>query len=437
MNTRITLLFLCLFAASERIYAQVAIIEDGSPPDSSAIFQLESDSMGFIFPRLSMEQIEAIENPAEGLVVYCTNNTIKAPVFWNGEKWVDIGGKPFYKVGEKREGGIVFYVYPSGLRALILDTNSYAGSYWSCSWDQMVATHVEIGYGKVNSALLSYCNASPDKPVSICENLYWNGYSDYYLPSMNELFTAITFCSSNPNECVDQWSINYFEPQHFYWTSNQSSLSTGFAVRADGEAIQDGIYCYAFEGGPRIECGFNIRCIRDSYSIPPCEVPTYPDAGPNQLHIQGLSTYLQGNVPNHGTGSWTIEMGTGGSISDPADPATLFTGLQGHSYMLKWTITTECGYLDDNVSILFDCPSANAGPDQTGLTSNSTNLQGNTPYAGSGLWTIIQGNNGTIINPSNPLSSFSGSSGETYILRWTITSEFCTVSEDDVIISFI
>lgn len=53
--------------------AQVAINNDGSPPDSSAILDLQSSSLGLLIPRMTFIQRNAIENPKEGLMVICTN----------------------------------------------------------------------------------------------------------------------------------------------------------------------------------------------------------------------------------------------------------------------------------------------------------------------------------------------------------------------------
>lgn len=62
-----------LLLVSLNLTAQVAINTDGSPPDSSAILDLQSSSLGLLIPRMTFIQRNAIENPAEGLVVLCTN----------------------------------------------------------------------------------------------------------------------------------------------------------------------------------------------------------------------------------------------------------------------------------------------------------------------------------------------------------------------------
>jgi uncharacterized protein (TIGR02145 family) len=71
------------------------------------------------------------------------------------------------------------------------------------------------------------------------------------------------------------------------------------------------------------------------------------------LDIQGTSTSLAGNTPLIGTGQWSILTGTGGNIAEPENPATVFTGSEGVTYDLQWTITNDCGASTDNVLISF------------------------------------------------------------------------------------
>jgi hypothetical protein len=60
-----TLIFKC--------FAQIAINNDGSNPDNSAMLDVKSITKGVLFPRLTYNELLAMINPAEGLMVYCTN----------------------------------------------------------------------------------------------------------------------------------------------------------------------------------------------------------------------------------------------------------------------------------------------------------------------------------------------------------------------------
>ncbi len=67
---------------------------------------------------------------------------------------------------------------------------------------------------------------------------------------------------------------------------------------------------------------------------------------------------------------------------------------------------------------------------------NTVTLAANTPTVGSGTWSIMGGTGGTITDPSDPVSTFSGDPGKTYSLRWTISNPPCTPTFDDVNITF-
>lgn len=57
-----------------QIYAQVGINHDNSTPDNSAMLDVKSTSRGMLVPRMTASQRDAISNPANGLMIYCTDN---------------------------------------------------------------------------------------------------------------------------------------------------------------------------------------------------------------------------------------------------------------------------------------------------------------------------------------------------------------------------
>ena len=68
-------------------FGQVSINTDGTQPDQSAGLDVKFNNKGFLLPRMSFEQRNAIINPAEGLMVYCTDCGINGAisVYSNGE----------------------------------------------------------------------------------------------------------------------------------------------------------------------------------------------------------------------------------------------------------------------------------------------------------------------------------------------------------------
>ena len=74
MKLALTLILICIGTS---LFAQIAINNDNSPPDNSAILDIKSGNKGVLIPRMTVEERNAIENPADGLMIYCTNCGIK------------------------------------------------------------------------------------------------------------------------------------------------------------------------------------------------------------------------------------------------------------------------------------------------------------------------------------------------------------------------
>ena len=69
--------------------------------------------------------------------------------------------------------------------------------------------------------------------------------------------------------------------------------------------------------------------------------PTAAAAGPNQS-LCTPSAVLGANAPVLGTGQWTIVTGAGGSFVNANNPTTVFNGVSGTTYALRWTTTMGC-----------------------------------------------------------------------------------------------
>lgn len=73
------------------VCAQAGLNTDGSQPDQSSMLDLKSTEMGFLPPRMTTAQRNAIASPAEGLVIYNTDN--KAVELFNGTIWTSNSGE--------------------------------------------------------------------------------------------------------------------------------------------------------------------------------------------------------------------------------------------------------------------------------------------------------------------------------------------------------
>ena len=65
------ILTFCFIIISIAVKAQVGI--GTTTPDASAKLDVSSTTQGFLPPRMTYQQMQAITSPATGLVVFCTN----------------------------------------------------------------------------------------------------------------------------------------------------------------------------------------------------------------------------------------------------------------------------------------------------------------------------------------------------------------------------
>jgi uncharacterized protein (TIGR02145 family) len=75
-----------------RVTAQVGINTDGSQPDNSAMLDVRSDSRGFLPPRMTKDQRDAISSPVAGLMIF--NSTTGTVNLYNGTYWANLDGTP-------------------------------------------------------------------------------------------------------------------------------------------------------------------------------------------------------------------------------------------------------------------------------------------------------------------------------------------------------
>jgi hypothetical protein len=92
--------------------AQVAINTDNLPPDASAMLDVKSTTKGFLAPRMTQAQRNAIANPATGLTIFqtdvtpglCYNAGTPALPSWklvgsNTGQWLNNGSNIYYSLG--------------------------------------------------------------------------------------------------------------------------------------------------------------------------------------------------------------------------------------------------------------------------------------------------------------------------------------------------
>ena len=59
-----------LLLFSSAMFAQIAVNNDGSQPNSSSMLDVKSTTKGFLLPRMTTVDRNAITNPSDGLLIF-------------------------------------------------------------------------------------------------------------------------------------------------------------------------------------------------------------------------------------------------------------------------------------------------------------------------------------------------------------------------------
>jgi PKD repeat protein len=133
------------------------------------------------------------------------------------------------------------------------------------------------------------------------------------------------------------------------------------------------------------------------------QAPTISDAGLDQSNC-GTNASLNGNAPVTGIGSWTIVSGIGGNVAVPTSRTSLFTGIAGTTYILRWTIVNGVCSSQDDVQIILKRVPDVAASGKTICSYENVNIGITNPNGVPGTtfsWVIISPNNITGASAGN------------------------------------
>src|SRR5207248_2347685 len=100
--------------------------------------------------------------------------------------------------GDTYAGGIVFYVDSTQVHGLVcVASNQSNSTQWSCYGTNISgATGTNIGTGQANTAAIVGAGCAINYAADVCSALVLNGYSDWFLPSSEELRSMATNLAS-------------------------------------------------------------------------------------------------------------------------------------------------------------------------------------------------------------------------------------------------
>ena len=196
-------LLLFFVSVSSISLAQVAI--GTITPDNSAALDVKSIEKGFLPPRMTDADRDAITTPAAGLIVWCINCGSDGEVqVFNGTIWTNLIGGAAAKgppqIGDFRYGGVIFYIaatptdlngdgtLDTGLVCAIEDQSSGI-QWWNGNLNTTGATATGVGSGAANTITIIQEQGAiqTDYAAGVAKAYTGGGYMDWYLPSKDEL----------------------------------------------------------------------------------------------------------------------------------------------------------------------------------------------------------------------------------------------------------
>ena len=240
----------------------------------------------------------------------------------------------------------------------------------------------------------------------------------------------VQLAANTPTIGVGTWSVN---------TQPGSSTAPVFSSLIDPAAtvtlVEPGTYIFDWTITNGVICAPSVSSVTITVAN---LAPTTPDAGSDQALCNMTSATMAGNAISIGSGLWTTESGPNTpTISTPGSEITTITGLIEGVYVFRWTATSNattpgnpCIEFNEVTVNVSDLPTTSTPTTNLSFCQFETiSLAGNTPTAGTGLWTQDSGPTTiSFADNTNPTTTITGVIPGTYGLSWTISNGSCTPS---------
>jgi hypothetical protein len=130
-------------------------------------------------------------------------------------------------IGDTYGGGTIFYLYGNGGGLIAAPSDQSSGAEWGCIGTNLPGAQGNaIGTGQQNTIdivdVVAGCT-TPGIAADICDTLTLGGYSDWFLPSKDELNEM--WLNIGQGDALGLGNIGSFSDQH-YWSSTERNTNT-------------------------------------------------------------------------------------------------------------------------------------------------------------------------------------------------------------------
>jgi len=131
-------------------------------------------------------------------------------------------------IGDPHQGGIIFRIEGCGDHGLIAAPSDQGRSirWWKGRYVVTGATGTAIGTGQDNTHKITEAQGTGNYAASLTDNLELNGYSDWYLPSKDEL--NLMYNNIGPGALPPLTNIGGFSRKD-YWSSSEDNKYSAWA----------------------------------------------------------------------------------------------------------------------------------------------------------------------------------------------------------------
>ncbi|HNY03532.1 MAG TPA: hypothetical protein PKG48_13125 [Bacteroidales bacterium] len=188
------------------------------------MLEIKSDNKGLLLPRIDFNNRP--DSPVAGLVIYVNANgpAGNGIYYYDGTGWLKLGTSTFY-LGMQAAGGVVFYLDSTGQHGMAAASFDQGSAMWGCDTTLIGpgAQHFEFNTGDLNTAAIVAACPEQATAAKICDTLVMNGYSDWFLPSADELDSMWTHRDL----------IGGFIASAWYWSSTEWDSGGSVFVNMD------------------------------------------------------------------------------------------------------------------------------------------------------------------------------------------------------------